>query len=56
MVTSTTLNERGDMMEMENGTHFGGVAEVHEGAVHPCRGDGDRNQRGHQEHLYSRDA
>ena len=55
-VTSITLSERGDIMEMENGIHFGGAAKVHEGAVHPCRGDGGRNQRGRREHLCCRDA
>jgi hypothetical protein len=55
-VTSITLSERGDMMEMENGIHFGGAAKVQEGAVHPCRGDGHRNQRRHHKHLYRRDT
>jgi hypothetical protein len=55
-VTSITLSERGDMIEMENGIHFGGTTKVREGAVHPCRGDGDRNLRCNQEHLCCRDA
>jgi hypothetical protein len=50
-VTSTTRIERGDKTKKENGLHVGGAEEVGERAVHPCRGDGHRNQNGHREHL-----